>query len=500
MRASLCLIAAACMLLFAATGHAAEDASARSPIPAVVADLDGVPVTGDEARETVLTYLAAPTLERRVANKFLQRTIFRREAARLGCSVTDAAIRDQLAAWAEEAGGVASLRTRFDQMGLDWYGLRSLAEDHLLIAAIVRTRNGLAGDVVPSPAELQEVAAALADAYAPQFHGLRHGVVGTVGGTDLTAADLDAFLVTCLAPAFWRNRMEQLVSWRRILRAAEDRGIALGPLDLQRAEARLRRQVARDASRIDAPLRMSLKGLLRSQGLTAESLRQTLLFRAQAALLKLIAPSLTDDALAALYDAERESFRIVRARHILFAFDPDAPYARPSPDDALKAGARRRLEAFLAELDSHPLPRPMPVERFAELARTWSDCAQTRARGGDLLYLIRDPGLSELVSPTDYNLDHGTDSAGRPVSPIAAPSPALAEAVFALEDGTVSAPVESPYGFHVLRRDGSRLPDNWRAVRDALYELQIRLRSTALVRELADTYPVAFHWEPWADH
>jgi peptidyl-prolyl cis-trans isomerase C len=120
----------------------------------------------------------------------------------------------------------------------------------------------------------------------------------------------------------------------------------------------------------------------------------------------------TEAELRAYHAANPELFRapsLYEAAHILFAAHPEAPDAR--------AAARGAAEAVLAELQADPAA-------FTRLAQAHSACS-SRANGGCL----------------------GQISAGDTVAEF--------EATLArLEEGSISpTPVESRYGFHIIRLD-----------------------------------------------
>lgn len=158
-------------------------------------------------------------------------------------------------------------------------------------------------------------------------------------------------------------------------------------------------------------------------------------------------PAPTDGELRRYHDANRAKFRvpeIVEARHILIA-------ARAS-DPAAFAAAREKAATLAAELAANP-------ESFGDLARTHSDCASA-AEGGRLGQLT--PGET---------------------------TPEFAAAVAGLaEGGTTPAPVETRYGFHLIRLDrriaGRTMPFESVASKIAAY-LTERARRTATAQYLA---------------
>jgi peptidyl-prolyl cis-trans isomerase C len=109
------------------------------------------------------------------------------------------------------------------------------------------------------------------------------------------------------------------------------------------------------------------------------------------------------------YDSHPQSFRQpeqVRASHILIKVDPKA-------DESQRAEARKQIEEIKRKLQEG--------EDFATLAKSFSQ-SPSGARGGDLGYFRR----GEMVGPFE-------------------------EAAFALKPGEVSDPVETTFGYHLIR-------------------------------------------------
>lgn len=124
----------------------------------------------------------------------------------------------------------------------------------------------------------------------------------------------------------------------------------------------------------------------------------------------------TEEELRALYEAERARFSTPEerlTRHILIKVDGD------TDSDAAKA----KLEALRARIVDGG-------EDFAELATAESEDAGSARDGGSLDWVRR--GM--MVTPFE-------------------------DAMFALEAGTVSAPVETDFGWHLIRVDEVREPD-----------------------------------------
>lgn len=102
-----------------------------------------------------------------------------------------------------------------------------------------------------------------------------------------------------------------------------------------------------------------------------------------------------------------------RASHILITVDAKA-------DAAAKAAARAKAEALAQELKAHP-------GRFAELARKESQDPGSAAKGGDLGWFPH----GAMVKPFE-------------------------DALSALKPGETAGPVETQYGYHVIRLDAVR--------------------------------------------
>jgi peptidyl-prolyl cis-trans isomerase D len=154
---------------------------------------------------------------------------------------------------------------------------------------------------------------------------------------------------------------------------------------------------------------------------------------AQADLARAEPPS--SDVLRVLYDAEKASRLTTpeerKARHILVSFGDD------------KDAARQKIEALAARLKQGT--------SFAELARTESQDPGSKDQGGDLGWIKRGQMVERFES-----------------------------ALFALQPGEISAPVETEFGFHLIRLDELKAART-RAFEDA--EVQRELTELYLGRE-----------------
>ncbi|MDR2614765.1 MAG: SurA N-terminal domain-containing protein [Candidatus Accumulibacter sp.] len=127
----------------------------------------------------------------------------------------------------------------------------------------------------------------------------------------------------------------------------------------------------------------------------------------------LMSQATVDDAeIKAWYDEHPDRYRQPeerRASHILVV-----------PDDAGKEKARARAEEILKDVRKNP-------SRFAELAKKHSQDPGSAGKGGDLGFFSRDM----MTRP-------------------------FAEAAFSQKEGEISEPVESDYGYHLIKVTGIR--------------------------------------------
>lgn len=125
---------------------------------------------------------------------------------------------------------------------------------------------------------------------------------------------------------------------------------------------------------------------------------------------------ITPEAVRAYYEERKAALQGAeerRARHILIALPQDA-----APEQ--KAEARARAEALAAEANKAPAS-------FADLAQKNSQDPGSAMEGGDLGFVPR----GQMVKAFD-------------------------DAMFSMEPGQISGPVETPFGYHVIRLEEVR--------------------------------------------
>ena len=146
------------------------------------------------------------------------------------------------------------------------------------------------------------------------------------------------------------------------------------------------------------------------------------------------------------YEQNQRQFGTAESRqasHILITFDK-------SGGDAAKAKARALAEQISNELRKDP-------SKFAELAKKYSQDPGSAAKGGDL----------------------GAFSRGSMVK-------AFDDAVFSMKPGDISQPVESEYGYHVIRVTAVN-PAQMRGFNEARAEIEKELKKQRVARVYAET-------------
>jgi len=161
---------------------------------------------------------------------------------------------------------------------------------------------------------------------------------------------------------------------------------------------------------------------------TAERVRVEYVVLSAAALGEAV--PITAEELQKAYAAAGSKFRVGeqrRASHILLQMPADA-------DEATRAGVRKKAEAVLAELKKSP-------QRFAELAKQYSQDTGSAANGGDLGLF----GRGMMVKPFE-------------------------QAAFALKAGETSGIIETEFGLHIIRVTEIQ-PERARPLEDVKKEL-----------------------------
>jgi len=154
--------------------------------------------------------------------------------------------------------------------------------------------------------------------------------------------------------------------------------------------------------------------------------------------------ALTDAAMHAVYDdavkqmsAEQE----VHARHILIRATPD--------DEKANKAAKDKIEAVIDRLKKG--------EDFAKIAKEVTEDPSGKANGGDLGYF----GKEQMV-------------------------PEFAEVAFKLDNGEISEPVQTQFGWHVIKVEDKRnkKPPTFEEVKPQIEQFVVRKAQAELVQKL----------------
>jgi peptidyl-prolyl cis-trans isomerase C len=116
------------------------------------------------------------------------------------------------------------------------------------------------------------------------------------------------------------------------------------------------------------------------------------------------------------YEAHKNEFERVKARHILIRMQGSPLPVRPGQKELSEAEALVKAQEIRKKLEGGA--------DFAELARTESDDTTSGGIGGDLGFF----GRNQMVPPFE-------------------------EAAFAMKAGELSQPVKTPFGFHIIKID-----------------------------------------------
>lgn len=151
--------------------------------------------------------------------------------------------------------------------------------------------------------------------------------------------------------------------------------------------------------------------------------------------------TLSDADLQKAYDANKNEYEKVTARHILIAFK-GSPAAQPGKKELTEAEAKAKAEEIKKKIEGGA--------KFEDLAKAESDDKGSGARGGEL----------------------GAFSHGQMVEE-------FEKAAFAAKAGEVVGPVRTQYGYHIIKVD-SHETTPFAQVKDALdkAERQRRLKAT----------------------
>lgn len=285
-----------------------------------------------------------------------------------------------------------------------------------LTASIVVASAVVAAAQAPGTGQPQDKAAAKI-ATPPPRPAILKEVLATVNGDPITRGDLFQYLSSFGIPPgavseqeMYRVGIEGLVNFHLVNQYTAKQAVQVAEKDIDQEFSGLEQALKKDGQEVGVALA--------SNGLTVAQVRDEMKKRLRwRAYIKAVA---TDANLKKFVGEHKDVFNRtqVKASHIVLRGEPDAAPAE-------KDKVRQKIAAIKREIDSGKIT-------FADAANKYSedDGNKTSPSGGDIGYFLR-KGQFE---------------------------PQFTAAAFALKQGSVSDPVETPFGFHLIqvtdRKDG----------------------------------------------
>ncbi len=282
-----------------------------------------------------------------------------------------------------------------------------------LPALIVVALSAVAGAQGPAAPQAKPGAAAAKPAAAatkPARPAILDQVLATVNGAPITRADLYEYLNNFgMTPGqvsdtdMFKVGIESLANSELANQYLARQKVPVPEKDIDAEFANLAEQLKKDGRDVNV--------VLAANGLTVAKVREDMKLRLSWR--KYIEAVATDAVLKKYMDVHKEVFSRgqVKAGHIVLRVDPGAP-------EATKAAVRSKLAAIKAEIDSGKIT-------FADAANKYSEDEGNKVspNGGDLGYFLRRGQLNEQFT----------------------------KAAFALKPNTVSDPVETSFGYHLIQ-------------------------------------------------
>lgn len=295
------------------------------------------------------------------------------------------------------------------------------------------------------PAYLAAQEAVTPPASTPDTASAPDKVAAVVNGEKIMESELTQFLNRALQgrkispeqmAKLHQPALDRLIDQRLIRQIVEKKDITIDPKEVDQEIADLKQQIATAG--------MSFDEMMKAQGLSEAAMRQEVV--AGKKIEKLGDSLVTEQDIKNQYEANKaELAEEVRASHVLVKYPEKAT-------DADKKAAKEKIQKIQQEVAKGL--------DFAAAAKKYSDCP-SKAQGGDLNFFPRNGAMVEEFSA----------------------------AAFALKKGEVSQPVETEFGWHLIKTTDRRsksledLRDQIKAglVQDALEKLVEQERKTAKI-------------------
>ncbi len=440
------------LLLFTAIsvvfrGWAAEPAPPADRhriIPDVLVKLPHSTISARDFRRAIQDAATRNPAMFQLGESFLQHSIFIMEAVRLSLKApTPEAIQARIQQRENEAGGPRSLKVRLADSGLTRADLRRMIREELLFEAITRLHHGMPLNAEIDRKKTLKTFNDLRREYAPVFHGMNlEQRAATVGGINFTADEIVDYILQWGREKTLSGILDMLVGQRLVLDEAKARGLDI-------------------------------------DGLSARQILNSL-----------FAPQLTKASLKKYMRGCRDKFTLVHAAHIFCAFDrkPGQAYHRqPGVDTQTLTDTRMRAEAIYEHLKQGEIS-------FADAARKYSNCP-TASQNGELGFLADAFSVKLGLPARAYALDMIRTSTGLH-SPISSPPyPEILETARSLKNDEFSKPIQTPTGYSIVKRIGTRTPRNFQAMLPYLRRRRLIELHEQLLTRLREQ-GVKYIWSP----
>lgn len=235
-------------------------------------------------------------------------------------------------------------------------------------------------------------------------------VLATVNGEDISQQDVDHILSRFgnqisedQIPAVAKQILDGLITQKLILQFIRDNKIEPSQTDIEAEVNKVREDIKANPSLAN----QTLEQVLESHGSNIEDLKKDITI--SLSLEKYLGKDLDDQKIKAYFEQNKSAYdeTEVKASHILVD-------TRQMKTEAELAQAKEKINKVKAEVDAG--------KDFAEAAKQYSDCP-SKEKGGDLGFFKR---KGQMVEP-------------------------FAAAAFELKVGQVSNPVQTQFGYHIIK-------------------------------------------------
>ncbi len=235
-------------------------------------------------------------------------------------------------------------------------------------------------------------------------------VLATVNGENISQEDVNQMLnrfgkqvTEEQMPAVTKQILDGLITQKLIMQFIRDSKIEVSPAEIEGELNKVREDIKTNPG-LEGK---TLEQVLETHGSSIDTLKSDIII--SLSLEKNLGKDIDDKKIKASFDDNKAAYddTEVRASHVLVD-------TRQMKTDAELAQALEKIKKIKAEVDAG--------KDFAEVAKQYSDCP-SKDKGGDLSFFKR---KGQMVEP-------------------------FAAAAFALKVGQVSAPVKTPFGYHIIK-------------------------------------------------